>query len=73
VIEQVLKALGLPSGAAPHSREVLRRRGNMSSTTLPHVWHEMLEDPGVRDGDLILSLAFGPGLTLVANLLRMSR
>jgi predicted naringenin-chalcone synthase len=70
VIDSTLKALGLPADAAPHSREILRRRGNMSSTTLPHVWHAMLEDPAVRDGELILSLAFGPGLTLVANLLR---
>jgi predicted naringenin-chalcone synthase len=73
VIDQVLKALGLPADAARHSRDLLRRRGNMSSTTLPHVWGEMLVDPEVRDGELILSLAFGPGLTLVANLLRKRR
>ena len=73
VIEQVLKALALPPGAAPHSREILRTRGNMSSTTLPHIWDAMLADPAVRDGELILSLAFGPGLTLVANLLRKVR
>ncbi|HXT01523.1 MAG TPA: 3-oxoacyl-[acyl-carrier-protein] synthase III C-terminal domain-containing protein [Elusimicrobiota bacterium] len=73
VIEQVLAALALPADAAPHSREVLRRRGNMSSATLPHIWHALLEDPLVRDGELILSLAFGPGLTLVANLLRKER
>jgi predicted naringenin-chalcone synthase len=42
----------------------------MSSATLPHIWHALLEDPSVRPGELILSLAFGPGLTLVANLLR---
>lgn len=70
VIEQVLKALGLPPDAAPHSREILRRRGNMSSATLPHIWDALVRDPAVRDGELILSLAFGPGLTLVANLLR---
>ena len=73
VIEQALKALGLPSDAAPHSREILRRRGNMSSATLPHIWHAMLQDPDVKNGELILSLAFGPGLTLVANLLRKER
>jgi predicted naringenin-chalcone synthase len=73
VIDQVLKALGLPSDAAPHSREILRRRGNMSSATLPHVWDALLKDPAVCDGELILSLAFGPGLTLAANLLRKSR
>ncbi len=73
VIDQVLKALGLPPGAARHSRDLLRRRGNMSSTTLPHVWGEMLADPGVRDGERILSLAFGPGLTLAANLLAVRK
>ena len=70
VIEQALQALGLPPDAAPHSREVLRRRGNMSSATLPHIWCALLDDPSVRGGELILSLAFGPGLTLVANLLQ---
>jgi predicted naringenin-chalcone synthase len=70
VIEQVLTALGLPLDAAPHSREVLRRRGNMSSATLPHIWDALLDDPSVRGGELILSLAFGPGLTLAANLLQ---
>ena len=73
VIDQALASLGLPANAAPHSREILRRRGNMSSTTLPHVWHAMREDPAVREGSLVLSLAFGPGLTLVANLLRKGR
>jgi predicted naringenin-chalcone synthase len=73
VIDQVLRALGLPADAAAHSREVLRRRGNMSSATLPHIWSEILEDPAVRDGELTLSLAFGPGLTLAANLLRKER
>jgi len=69
VIERVLSALDLPEDKARHSRELLRRRGNMSSATLPHVWAEMLADPGVRRGDRILSLAFGPGLTAAANLL----
>lgn len=70
VIERVLAALWAPPDAGRHSREVLRRRGNMSSATLPHVWDAMLEDPAVRAGDLILSLAFGPGLTIAANVLR---
>ncbi|NNN07180.1 MAG: naringenin-chalcone synthase, partial [Elusimicrobia bacterium] len=69
VIEHVLRALGLPESAAAHSRDLLRRRGNMSSATLPHVWARMLADPAVRPGERILSLAFGPGLTAAANLL----
>ncbi|MFI5346470.1 MAG: 3-oxoacyl-[acyl-carrier-protein] synthase III C-terminal domain-containing protein [Elusimicrobiota bacterium] len=73
VIDSVLRALGLPPEASRHSRDLLRRRGNMSSATLPHVWGEMLDDPAVRHGDLILSLAFGPGLTMAANILRKRR
>jgi predicted naringenin-chalcone synthase len=42
----------------------------MSSCTLPHVWAALLADPSVRDGELILSLAFGPGLTMAAGLMR---
>lgn len=69
VIERALEALGLPPEAAAHSREVLRARGNMSSCTLPHVWAAMLEDPDVRPGERVLSLAFGPGLTVAANVM----
>jgi predicted naringenin-chalcone synthase len=42
----------------------------MSSATLPHVWSAMLDDAAVPDGALILSLAFGPGLTVAGNLMR---
>lgn len=70
VIESVLAALRLPADAARHSRALLARRGNMSSATLPHVWDLMLKDRAVRRGERVLSLAFGPGLTMAANLLR---
>lgn len=53
-----------------HSLAVLRERGNMSSATLPHIWEAMLADPEVQTGDLIVSLAFGPGLTVTGNILR---
>jgi predicted naringenin-chalcone synthase len=56
--------------ALAHSRRVLRERGNMSSATLPHIWQGMLDDPGLRGGDLVVSLAFGPGLTVAGNVLR---
>ena len=68
VVEAALKSLGLPADAAPHSREILRRRGNMSSATLPHVWMRMVDDPRIARGTLIASLAFGPGLTVCGAL-----
>lgn len=44
------------------SQEILRERGNMSSATLPHIWQRLLEHPS--DKKYVLSLAFGPGLTI---------
>jgi predicted naringenin-chalcone synthase len=70
IIDNIAAALSLNEAAISHSRAVLRERGNMSSSTLPHIWAAMKEDPNVAPGDLIVSLAFGPGLTFVANLLQ---
>jgi len=53
-----------------HSREVLFSRGNMSSATLPHVWMNMMADDNVIDGQIIISAAFGPGLTLCGAVMR---
>lgn len=50
-----------------HSREVLRTRGNMSSATLPHIWKAILEDDSIPVGTPIVSMAFGPGLTMMGS------
>jgi len=70
IIELIAERLNLSPEQTQHSRKVFRTRGNMSSATVPHIWDEMLNDPQVPDGALILSMAFGPGLTIAANLLR---
>lgn len=71
VIESTAAALGVDDAVrARHSHDVLRERGNMSSTTLPHIWDRIAEDDETPAGALICSIAFGPGLTVVANLLR---
>jgi len=44
----------------------------MSSATLPHVWKAILDDDAVPSGTLIVSLAFGPGLTIAGAILRKS-
>ncbi len=69
IIDQAQATLELTDAQTAASRRVLRARGNMSSATLPHVWAEILADESVPDGGLVLSLAFGPGLTLCGNLL----
>ena len=71
VIEVTAEALGFSEEQTRHSRAVLHARGNMSSTTLPHIWARIAADAEVASGALVLSLAFGPGLTIAANLLRV--
>lgn len=68
IIDQVKETLEISEDRLGHSRDVLRTRGNMSSATLPHVWQRLMEDDGIPVGSLILSYAFGPGLTVAASL-----
>ena len=69
IISQVQQLLGLEEKQIAHSADVLFRYGNMSSATLPHVWDGMLRDDRVEDGSTIVSLAFGPGLSIVGSMM----
>lgn len=70
VIESTAEALGIDDERVRHSQSVLRDRGNMSSTTLPHIWDRIASDDTVPSGALVCSVAFGPGLTVAGNLMR---
>ncbi len=70
IIDRVCEVLELRAEQVQASRDVLSTCGNMSSATLPHVWHRILSDDGVRSGTVILSLAFGPGLSVCGGLFR---
>jgi predicted naringenin-chalcone synthase len=70
IIDAVKKVLGLSEEQIAHSRKALFDRGNMSSATLPYIWQEMLASESIAEGTCIVSLAFGPGLTMVGALLR---
>ncbi|RYZ49426.1 MAG: hypothetical protein EOP07_24480 [Proteobacteria bacterium] len=70
IVESIQEELNLPDHAVSHSKAVLAHYGNMSSATLPHVWKAMMEDEKVKSGELIVSMAFGPGLTVTMNLLQ---
>ncbi len=67
IVEHIQEVLGLRDDQVAISLGVFRGNGNMSSATVPHIFKEMLEmlDPGTR----ILSLAFGPGLTVTGLVL----
>jgi predicted naringenin-chalcone synthase len=64
IIQQVGKMLNLESKQLAHSQAILQNYGNMSSATLPHVWEKVIQDPEVKEGCPIVSLAFGPGLSI---------
>jgi predicted naringenin-chalcone synthase len=70
IIDEIAEHLGLRPEQVQASNATLRDYGNMSSATLPHVWKFILEDKTVAAGTLIVSLAFGPGLTIAGAILR---
>ncbi|MEO5666471.1 MAG: 3-oxoacyl-[acyl-carrier-protein] synthase III C-terminal domain-containing protein [Bdellovibrionota bacterium] len=73
IIDSTQRLLGLEDWQVAHSKRVLYQYGNMSSATLPHIWQALWEDPEIKDGQLIVSLAFGPGLTIFGAVLRKVR
>jgi predicted naringenin-chalcone synthase len=66
IVEQVAKVLQLEPGQVKHTQEILQNYGNMSSATLPHVWEAVLKE--AAPGTKVVSLAYGPGLTLCGGL-----
>ncbi len=70
IIDAVRDVFSLAEEQLTESRAVLRDHGNMSSATLPHIWSRLLESAAREPGALIVSLAFGPGLTLCGGLMR---
>ena len=70
IIERVAAVLGLREDQVAASRAILAEHGNMSSATLPHVWARVAADTAVGPGSLIVSLAFGPGLTVCGAVFR---
>jgi len=64
VIDVMQQALELRDEQVAASRAVLLHYGNMSSATLPHIWMTVAGAADVPAGTPVVSLAFGPGLTL---------
>jgi predicted naringenin-chalcone synthase len=70
IIERVREVLELEPVQVQTSSDVLFEHGNMSSATLPHVWHRIFSTESIRSGTIVLSLAFGPGLSVCGGLFR---
>ena len=65
--EMVREKLGLSSDQVFNNIE---RYGNTTAATIPICMSEAVEQGRLREGDLVLTLAFGAGFTWGANLLR---
>ncbi len=69
ILLHVQKLLGLSDEQMQFSFQILKEYGNMSSATLPHIWQRILKDPNVPESTPIISLAFGPGLSIAGALM----
>ncbi len=70
IIDSIQDLLQLDDSKVSHAKSILFRYGNMSSATLPHIWQDLAEDSSISAGTEVMSLAFGPGLTIFGGLLR---
>lgn len=70
IVDQLQRTLELSDEQVAGSRSILFQYGNMSSATVPHIWSEMASNEAVKPGTLIISVAFGPGLTMCGAVLR---
>ncbi len=68
ILNQIRGKLGIEEAAVALSRRVLYEHGNMASATAPHIWQLIVESPEIPSGSKILSMGFGPGLTVIGAL-----
>lgn len=71
IIDVVVERLGLDEDDLEETAAVLRDHGNCSSATVLLVLERIRRRRDLEDGDPVLFMAFGPGLTLYAALLRV--
>jgi alkylresorcinol/alkylpyrone synthase len=70
IVEVVGEQLELPDVSLAASLDVLRDVGNCSSATVLLVIQKLLASTPLTPGESVVAMAFGPGLTLYATLLR---
>jgi predicted naringenin-chalcone synthase len=69
IIEHICKELGLTAKQVALSTKTIYENGNISSATLPYMFHQIVNSDDISAGTIVLGLAFGPGLTISAIIL----
>ncbi len=72
VLEVLEKVLDIGEHDNMLAYQVLKEYGNMSSATLFFILQRLVESGDLKDGDLVLSAAFGPGLTCESALMSVA-
>lgn len=70
IVEHIQSQLGLADSQVKYSLDILREFGNMSSATVLFVLDRIRREGMPRRGEYLVMMAFGPGLTMEAMLLR---
>lgn len=70
IIHFIQDILEIPQKNILFSECILKMFGNMSSATLPHIWESILKSQPQK-GTIVVSLAFGPGLTMSGSVMRV--
>jgi predicted naringenin-chalcone synthase len=70
VIRAVADANGLTEYHMRHSTEVLKRAGNLGSSTIVFSYQELLNEGIVQPGDYAVMVTMGPGATIETGLVR---
>jgi len=70
IVDVVGEELGLEERQLRPSRDVLNECGNCSSATVLLILQRIASADDLDEGDHVIAMAFGPGLTLYAALLR---
>jgi predicted naringenin-chalcone synthase len=69
ILVYIQELFKLTDAQMTHSFNILKNYGNMSSATLPHIWESILNDESIPDSTLIVSMAFGPGLSITGAIM----
>ncbi|MFC6357434.1 type III polyketide synthase [Luethyella okanaganae] len=69
ILDKVESKLGLSEAQLVPARETLRDFGNMSSATVLFVLKHILDASTAADGERVVAMAFGPGLTVETGLM----
>lgn len=65
ILTQIRNRLGIDESQIALSRQILFENGNMASATAPHIWEQITASDDIPAGCKVLTMAFGPGLTVI--------